>query len=474
MSIGEPKAHVKLGMMLALWVCVSASRPAQQTAAASASSGPATPSSAKALTLSAAVQIAVKNNPAVGAADAYAEAVRQGIKTAQSDRYPHLDFSYSFTRSNNPVYVFGTLLTQGQFQAENFQLSFLNGPPPLNNFRPQFTANVPLYDAGQTSRRIRDARLQTQGAQQGFQRTQQEVIFNTANAFLNQLLARETMRVAQAAVEAATADLTRAQSRQEQGLTVPSDVLSTQVQLAQAKEDLIRARNAVAVAQAGLNVIMGSPEDASHEIQGELKEVDFESGTLSERQEKALMARPDYQQAKIGKDRASNGVGAARAEFLPKVNLFSSWEVDSQTFAARAGNNWAAGATLNFNIFDGGATRARLAESRARERQAEALQQQMASAVRLQVREAFLNLNAARQRVEVSRGSASQAQESLRILQNRYETGLATITDLLQAESMHTAAERSFLNAVFDYRIAFAALELATGELSPDSQAVTR
>jgi outer membrane protein TolC len=98
----------------------------------------------------------------------------------------------------------------------------------------------------------------------------------------------------------------------------------------------------------------------------------------------------------------------------------------------------------------------------------------MASAVRLQVREAFLNLNAALERVEVSRESAAQARESLRILQNRYETGLATITDLLRAETMRTSAEKSFLNAVFDYRIAFAALELATGELSPESQAVKR
>src|SRR5215469_9516723 len=160
----------KLSLMFALWVCLNAS-PAEQMPGGS---GPATPGPARVLVLSDAVAIALKNNPAVGAADAYAEAVRQGIKTAQSDRYPHLDFSYSFTRSNNPVYVFGTLLTQGKFQAENFQLSFLNGPPPLNNFRPQFTANVPLYDAGQTSRRIRDARLQTKGAQQGFQRTQQE------------------------------------------------------------------------------------------------------------------------------------------------------------------------------------------------------------------------------------------------------------------------------------------------------------
>ena len=121
----------KLSLMFALWVCLNAS-PAEQMPGGS---GPATPGPAGVLVLSDAVEIALKNNPAVGAADAYADAVRQGIKTAQAGRYPRLDFSYSFTRSNNPVYVFGTLLTQGQFQAENFALSFLNHPPPLDNFR---------------------------------------------------------------------------------------------------------------------------------------------------------------------------------------------------------------------------------------------------------------------------------------------------------------------------------------------------
>ncbi len=141
---------------------------------------------------------------------------------------------------------------------------------------------------------------------------------------------------------------------------------------------------------------------------------------------------------------------------------------------ARGGNNWIAGATLTFNIFNGGARRAQIAESRAYERRAEAMRRQMESAVRLQVREAYLNLNAALQRVEVSRDSAAQAEESLRILQNRYDAGLATIMDVLRAETMRTTAQNNHLNAVYDYRLAFAALELATGNLGPDSPAVTQ
>jgi len=425
-----------------------------------------------AMTLPGAVQLALRNNSSVQAADAYSEAVKQGIAIAQAGRYPRADFSENLTRGNNPVYVFGSLLSQGQLATPHFALPFLNFPPPLNNYRTQLTASMPMWDAGQTRRRVRDARLEAQGATMAGERTRQEIIFNVIQAFFNVLLARETVRVAEAAVEATKSDLARAQAREEQGLAVPSDLLSAQVQLAQAQEDLLRARNASALADATLNVALGLPEDSPVTIEGRLGEATFEAGALAERQQRALVARPDYRRAEIEQERAANGLRMARAEFLPTLSVFGSWERNNQTFLARGNDNWMAGATLNFNLLDGGARRARVKESRARQRQAEAMRNQLASAIRLQVRQAYLNLTTARDRVDVTRGAAAQAEESLRITQNRYAAGLATITDLLRAETARTAAQRNFLNALFDYRLSFAALELATGELAANSPAV--
>lgn len=431
-------------------------------------------STAQGLTLSHAVEVALKNNPELKAAGANEEAVHQGIRLAEASRYPHLEFSEGFTRGNNPVYVFGTLLTQRQFTQTNFALPFLNIPPPLDNFGTQFATSLPLYDAGRISRKVRDARLEAQSAQSGAERTRQEIIFSVINAYLNELLAKESAGVAEASVKSNQQDFAQAQTRQQQGQALLSDVLSARVQLAQAKAELIRAHNAVAIAQAALNVAMGQPEDTPNQVQKSLTEVSFDSGTLADRQQRALAARPEYQQVLIGKEKAANALSMARAEFLPTLNAFGSWELNNETFAARGGNNWTAGATLKFTVFDGGSRRARVAESNARARQAEALRAQMATAIRLQVREAFLNLTASRERVDVSRQSASQAQESLRILEDRYGSGLASITDVLTAETARTRAQRDFLEAVYDYRLAYAALELATGELAPGSQAAAQ
>jgi outer membrane protein TolC len=272
-------------------------------------------------------------------------------------------------------------------------------------------------------------------------------------------------------VKSAEEDLGRAQARQDSGQALLSDVLLAKVHLAQAREEMIRARNSEAMGQASLNVAMGLPEGLPVDIDGGLAEATFSEGTLEERQKQALALRPEVREASIGKEKAALGVSGARAEFLPTVDAFAGWEIDNQSFAWRGSNNWTAGARLNFNIFDGGRRRAQLAKSHAQERQAEAAITQLSAAVRLQVREAFLNLTAANERVEVSRQSAAQIAESLRILRDRYETGLASMTDVLGTETAHARAQRDYLNAVYDYRMAYAALELATGELAPGSPA---
>ena len=153
---------------------------------------------AQEMTLAGAVREALTNSPTVQAAVAYTQAVHEGIAEAKAGRLPRVDFSEGFTRGNNPVYVFGGLLTERQFNSGDFALNLLNTPPPLDIFRTQLTASAPLYDAGQTSRRVRDAKLRSQSAAESAQRTRQEVIFQVVKAYTDELLARENVRVAEA------------------------------------------------------------------------------------------------------------------------------------------------------------------------------------------------------------------------------------------------------------------------------------
>ena len=151
---------------------------------ASAANAQLPPPASQILTLQDSIRVALEKNPTVQAAAAYCQAVREGIAEAKAARMPRANFIEGFTRSNNPVYVFGTLLTQHRFNASDFALNFLITPQPLDNFRTQFSAAVPLYDGGQLGRRIKDARLSAQGARETAQRTRQEVIFHVIKAQL--------------------------------------------------------------------------------------------------------------------------------------------------------------------------------------------------------------------------------------------------------------------------------------------------
>jgi outer membrane protein TolC len=183
----------------------------------------------------------------------------------------------------------------------------------------------------------------------------------------------------------------------------------------------------------------------------------------------ALQKRPDLKQAELAAQSLQLAAETARAEFLPSISAFGMFETDSHNFASNGGSNWTLGVNVHFTIFNGRADQARLDESRFRQQREDALREQMTQAVRLQVQRAFLELQTARQRIEVSQHAARHAEESLRIIRNRYQAGLTTVTDLLRAEVAVTSAKARFLKALFDQHISAANLELQVGRLSPES-----
>jgi outer membrane protein TolC len=160
----------------------------------------------------------------------------------------------------------------------------------------------------------------------------------------------------------------------------------------------------------------------------------------------------------------------ARAAFLPQVVAHAGFEADRQRFTGGSGTNWVAAVSVRFNILNGFADKARLEESAAAQRRADAERERAQSGIRLDVRRAYLDLRAADQRVEVAQAAVAEAAESLRIIQNRYEAGLTNVTDLLRSDTALLAARTRHLAAVYDQRMAAVRLEQAVGRLSADSE----
>jgi outer membrane protein TolC len=243
--------------------------------------------------------------------------------------------------------------------------------------------------------------------------------------------------------------------------------------MAARQQEVIRARNTLEVARAQVNTAMGESLDSPFQLTGGLAERTFSIPAVQDVEKQALTNRPDLKRIASEEAAQRQSVSVAKSSFGPRVNAFAGWEMDNPTFVAGGGgNNWLGGIEVQFDIFQGGAKRAELSRQRALEEKVVAMKQAASDVVRLEVRRAYCETDANRQQIEVARAAIAQAQESLRINQDRYDSGLTTITDLLGAEDAARRSQTDYWEAVYHFQTSYANLELASGSLNPQSPVV--
>jgi len=427
----------------------------------------------RSITLEQAVQMALQQNPAFQTSKDDAEAARARLKETQSAWYPRLDFNQDFTRGNNPVYVFGTKLTQRQFSAADFALNKLNTPTPLDNFQTRLDGQWRLFDSGQTLLHQRSAKRLVTAADFETEQARQDLILEIVKAFYGVLVMKENVKAADEAVKTAEVSEHRIETMHKAGLLVDSDLLSAKVFVSQMKDRQIRAQNDLALTEMQLAREMGIGLDSPTETVGALTEPSAPTKTIHEWIQTALQERPALRAAQLEETAMGDERKAAKAEFGPRIGLFGVTERDAMTLGGPSGTNWTAGARLDFNLFAGGAQKARLSEAAASESKAKHNVEWLRSGVQMEVRKAFLDGNAAAQRAAAAHDAAEQAKESLRIVQNRYESGLTTVTELLRSETAELETTTAYLSALQDWQVTRAQLERAAGALTPESGLIT-
>jgi outer membrane protein TolC len=425
------------------------------------------------LTLQQAVNIALEKNPLRKAAIADTKVSSAGVRTARSFLMPHLSFSETATRGDDPVYVFGSKLRQQRFTQADFTLNKLNAPLPFGNFATRLGGTWNLFDSFATWHGVNQAKQISEAVGHQLDRADQEIVFRVVTSYYDVLLAAKELEVAEQSAKTAQSIMDRSQARFDSGLTVESDLLTAKVRMAARQQEVIRAKNTLEVARAQLNTAMGVPLDTPFQTPEELAERTLPAPVLVEIEKQALANRPDLKRVASEEAAQRQSVSIAKSSFGPRVSAFAGWEMDNPTFVAGGGgNNWLGGIEVQFDIFQGGAKRAELSRQRALEEKVVAMKQAASDAVRLEVRRAYYETDANRQQIDVARATIAQAQESLRINQDRYDSGLTTITDLLGAEDAARRSQTDYWEAVYHFQTSYANLELASGSLNPQSPVV--
>lgn len=392
---------------------------------------------------------------AVGEADARVQQARAGF-------WPRVDVAETVQRGDQPVFVFGTLLAQRRFSAANFAVPALNHPDPVTNTRTALTVDQPVFDGGLARLAVRAATFDREMAEARREATGQDVAFEAAQAFVRVLQIEAAVRAADAAVAAAESDRQRATARRDVGLVTEADRLAVEVHLADMRQRQIAAAGELAVARLQLADAVGLPLNASVvPVRPAARPSPADEAALVR---EALSSHPQLRQANAQVQLADTARRTARAGLLPTVGVQGGWESNGATLGAQQ-SSWLIGAEVRVNVFRGFADKARMAVASQSQLRAGAERERMQRRIELDVRASLAQLAAARARDEAGRAALAQAHESQRIIRDRYESGLATITDVLRAAEATLNAESRATSAETDVILQTVALDRAIGRL---------
>lgn len=428
----------------------------------------ALPAAAESLTLRDAVEEALARHPAIAVAGARREVATAREAEARSGRLPRLDVAETITRSNNPVFVFGSLLEQGEFAPRHFDPAFLNAPDALTNFRASITARYAAFDRFRTATAVGQARNGMDRAGLELEEARQRVRSEAIARYYGVLVAQEKLAVAQEAVRFAEADAKAARDRFEQGLVVESDALSADVQLAGFRQRVIAAEGELAVARVALGRTLGRPIGEEIEVDQPLagwapggKDAVRPAAAFLER---ALAQRSPVRSAESYVTDAELRLKAERGSLLPRVDAFGTFGASGGTFGDRNSDHMA-GVAVTFELFDRGRP-ARIAAARAEIDAARAGEALARDAVTMEVVSAWHRQRTARESAAVAEQAVEQADAAARIVRDRYEQGLTTITEQLRAQTALVSARFELLAARYESLVAQAELLRATGDLN--------
>jgi outer membrane protein TolC len=419
------------------------------------------------LTLRQAVDRALRQNPEAAVARADSKAASAEVSLARTQLLPKLNFTEDISRGNDPVYAFGTRLRQQRFTQADFAPNALNRPEPIGNFSTRFSGSWLGFDSFKTQREIRRADLMRASASSSAKAVDQQIVLRVVRAYQSVLYAQREIDVAEHEQETAAMLEASVEERVKAGLAAESDRLSAQVNAAGRKEELIAAQGDLELAWEDLREAMGDKDLKP----SELKPLDFHAFSelsLEEVLTTAAKMRPDLTALGQAQSAQTAAVSAAKSDFGPRVSAYGNWEEDRRAFAGSGGNNWVAGVQVNIDILPAG-KRAQLARENAAKQRIDAQLALSQQQIWLEVSRAHIHRKTAELSLETARAAMAQAAESLRILKNRYNAGLATITDLLRAEDAGRQSQSSYWHAVYGNTLAYADLLYATGTLTAEA-----
>lgn len=429
---------------------------------------------AQELTVDEAVTTALNANPAVQAAAARADAGEARASQARGHRWGRLDLAETFNYSDNPAEVFALTLNQRRFDFDEFFTSDPNRPDALSTFITSLDYTLPIYTGGKLGARTGQAEAMADAGDATYRHAAEQVAFDTTTAFINLAKAREHVELMTKARSTTAEHVKLAEAFAGQGFVLEADVLTAKVYLSEMDEMLQQATNGARLAEAALNFHMGADQSTPRTL-APLPPPSEVSGSLGDWIAAAVEDRHDLIAARQQLAAGRLETKAARSGYLPEVALIGKYGLYDDTIFGSNGHSGTVMAMARINLLgavtDGKARKAAELETAGYEadiRRAE-------EGVRLEVRQAWQDLDTARARHATAEDVLAAAREALRVREQRFKQGLDKVVDLLDAETALREAETRELVARYDVVLSTTRLHFVSGAtLIPSSMEESR
>lgn len=415
------------------------------------------------MSLAEAVALAEAGNPELQAATERAAAEGERADSAKRLLWPRLALTSGFTRTDNPAYAFSHKLTAGEFTEEDFAIDQLNSPPSISHLETRLGLEAPLDLFGRISAQADGQSGHARAAQAGTREAVQELRLRVTEAYRRAELARRAVEVAERALAGARAREADVEARVEEGAALRADLLRVRSRRRQREAERAERGGELMVALAGLARLLGAPAGTTFVPTEPPPPPAPLGGQLDEWSRRAFAQRPLLDRVRAREEAAGALLKGEGKALWPDLGVYAFVQDDRNRFDS-GGQSYLVGAFLRFAAFDpqrGKRRSAAEAEARAAAQDVRAAADQL----RLEVETAWRRARTARERFAAAAGGAEEGREALRVVKERREAGLATLTDELETEAQSLAAELEEIRAAAEVALADAALRRAVGEI---------
>jgi len=388
------------------------------------------------LSLSDSVALALKNNPSIKMAQSDKDKSQWSVSEAQAGRMPTVSLGNSYSlKDHNPA---GTDDLSGSLRM-----------------------NWQLYSGGRVEGQIDQAKRGVGVADLGVEKTKQQLKLDTTTAYFTILQTKNLVEVNQQSVSNLQEHLNSVQAKYDVGVVAKSDVLRAEVELANAQQNLIKAQNNYDLAVAGLLNTMTIDPGTELALTDTLSYNKYDK-TLDDSLQ-AAQTRPDVAQAEENVKISETAVKMAKSGKLPSVSLSASNGWNGSVLPGSGDDDWSVGLSASWSIFDAGSTSAKVKQADASLDKAKEQLVQVKNSAALEVRQNYLSMQEAEKRIDTNKVAVGKAEEDLVIAREKYNAGVGTNLDVIDAQLALTQAKTNEIQALFDYNVNVAKIDKAIG-----------